>query len=499
VRRIVAALVSAVTALSTLGLLVATAGGLIVAPVTVVPDHPFASCDISSQDTEGGTNYLNAEVEPWVAVNPTNPRNIIAVFQQDRWSNGGARGLVAAATHNGGASWSTSWAHFTTCSGGTVANGGNYDRASDPWVTFSPNGDAYQIAINFDLGPVGFGSVSAVTVSKSTNGGDSWSEPVTLIKDTSPNALNDKESITADPGNANYVYAVWDRLVSPTVQANPHGFEHALGYRGPTWFSRTTDGGRSWEPARIIYDPGEINQTIANQIVVLPDGTLVDVMDLIFNFKNAHQARGFNIAVMRSTDKGLTWSKPIIISKQQDAPVSDPTTGAPVRTGDIIPNIAVDRTTGNLYVVWQDGRFSSDGHAGIAFSKSTDGGLTWSAPVQINTVPSTQAFTPSVAVAADGTIGVTYYDFRNDTSSPPLTTDYWIVHSHDGGATWTEDHVAGPFDMTNAPVARGYFVGDYEGLASIGRSFVPLFIQTTSSSSNMTDPFFTIASPSARR
>ncbi len=119
--------------------------------------------------------------------------------------------------------------------------------------------------------------------------------------------------------------------------------------------------------------------------------------------------------------------------------------------------------------------------------------------MQINTVPSTQAFTPSVAVAADGTIGVTYYDFRNDTSSPPLTTDYWIVHSHDGGATWTEDHVAGPFDMTNAPVARGYFVGDYEGLASIGRSFVPLFIQTTSSSSNMTDPFFTIASPSARR
>jgi hypothetical protein len=54
-------------------------------------------------------------------------------------------------------------------------------------------------------------------------------------------------------------------------------------------------------------------------------------------------------------------------------------------------------------------------------------GLTWSPKIQINRVPATQAFTPSVAVAADGTVGVTYYDFRNNTDTPGLPTDYWFV------------------------------------------------------------------------
>ena len=37
--------------------------------------------------------YLNSEVEPWLDVNPTNVANLVGVWQQDRWSNGGARGL----------------------------------------------------------------------------------------------------------------------------------------------------------------------------------------------------------------------------------------------------------------------------------------------------------------------------------------------------------------------------------------------------------------------
>lgn len=163
-------------------------------PIDVSGSSPFASCTVGGP----GTNFVNSEVEPFVTVNPTNPSNIVGDFQQDRWSNGGAHGLVTSRSHDGGKTWSESWAHFSTCSGGTSANGGNYDRASDPWVTFAPNGDVYQISLSAS----GDLTVSAVLVSKSVDGGDTWSEPITLARNVSAFAegpgFNDKESITAD-------------------------------------------------------------------------------------------------------------------------------------------------------------------------------------------------------------------------------------------------------------------------------------------------------------
>ncbi len=250
--------------------------------------------------------YINSEVEPFVAVNPTNPANVIGVYQQDRWRNGGARGLVAAVGN--GSAWSNSFAPFSLCSGGSAANGGDFQRATDPWVTFSPNGTAYQISDSFNESNF----ENAILVSTLPNGGTTWSAPVTLSRLTGDRdvsfAFQDKESITADPTSSNYVYAVWDTLVSPSgkSKASFTGFEHAQAFRGPAYISRTTNGGASWEPARPIFDPGQNNQTIGNQIVVLPNGTLVDSFDLISNFKNAHGQRGLNVAVIFSTDKGVS-------------------------------------------------------------------------------------------------------------------------------------------------------------------------------------------------
>src|SRR5205823_3170699 len=83
-----------------------------------------------------------------------------------------ARGLAAAVTHNGGMTWSSTYPHFSTCAGGTVANGGDFQRASDPWVTFSPNGHAYFISLSLTfLGPAS-ATGSGVLVSKSTDGGN---------------------------------------------------------------------------------------------------------------------------------------------------------------------------------------------------------------------------------------------------------------------------------------------------------------------------------------
>jgi hypothetical protein len=214
---------------------------------------------------------------------------------------------------------------------------------------------------------------------------------------------------------------------------------------------------------------------------------------MILNFSNASPGRGLHVALLRSTNRGTTWSRsPIVVSRLGTIGVTDPESGDPVRTGDIIPDVAVDPASGRLYAVWQDARFNGGAADAIALSQSLDGGFTWSAPVKVNRTPTTipvgnqQAFTPSVHVAANGTIGVTYYDFRNNTAAVPLLTDYFVVHCHPvsptacaSGAAWNSEQrlTNVSFDMRRAPDAGGFFTGDYEGLSSIGNSFAAFFSQ----------------------
>ncbi len=456
---------------------------------------PFASCDISAFIFPGEVDWVNSELEPFVAVNPKDPANIIGVYQQDRLSFGGARGLAASVSHDGGLSWSTTYPHFTTCSDGTVANHGDYQRASDPWITFSPDGTAYFISLSLTFAGDATQTGSAILVSKSTDGGDTWSEPVTLQRnigdaDVAPYFFNDKESITADPFDSNYVYAIWDRLRKPGKSETPSA-ENSFAFRGDTLFARTTDGGTTWEPARTLYASSSLTGTIGNVIAVLPDGTLVDVFDMLQG--SGRNTPGYDTMVMRSTDHGATWSDPIEVAPDRSVGTSDPDTGARIRTGCFLPLIAADLNRGspgygNLYVVWCDsfGSEKTNGkvHSTMVFTQSTDGGLTWSPLARIDKSGNTAAFVPSLAVASDGTVGVTYYDFRNNTPVPGLPTDQWFVHCHPSTdctdpASWSESHVFGPFNLENAATAGGYFLGDYEGMTTIGNNFMPFFSAPT--------------------
>ncbi len=434
---------------------------------------PFADCDVELAD--GELNYLNAEIGPAIAANPLDLRNLVGVWQQDRFQLIGARGLVTGVSRNGGKTWQRTFAHFSRCSGGNAQNGGDYGRATTPWVTFSPNGTVQQISLSLDISD----PFEAILVSRSTDSGEAWSEPITLLRDTDPKVFDDQPSITADLNDSNFAYAVWDRVDTNVV---PN--------LGPSWFARTTNGGATWEAARVIYDPGPDASTIANQIVTLPNGDLVNLFARFTNQSDPGPGDAV-VAIVRSQDKGVTWSAPVVISTLESIGVTDVKTGETLRTGDIIPDIAAAQTTGTLYAVWQDARFSGGVRDGIAFSKSTDGGLTWSAPVQVNQAPNVQAFTASVDVAADGTVGVTYYDFRRDTKNPKvLLTNYWEITSTDGGATWAETQLGARFNMRNAPRdALGYFIGDYEGLTHAGTAFVPMFIRTRAGRANRTDVF----------
>jgi hypothetical protein len=480
-----------VAAISTLGLTPAL-GAIQQPPEPASGASPFGSAPCNTQP-QTGTLYLNSEVEPWLDVDPTSANDgdgpdFIGVYQQDRYSDGGARGLGTSVSTDGGASFEILPAdqlpEFTQCVGNEL-----YERASDPWVSFGPNGDAHQISLSFNNTE---NLNNAVLVSKSAkpdpNKARVWGEPITLKRDTNPAVFNDKESITADQNNANYVYAVWDRLVFPNERTKGKSYLNTAAFRGPTWFSRTTNGGSSWETARPIFDPGQNDQTIGNQIVALGNSDLVNVMT-VFKNDNKQKRRGGTVAVLRSGDRGASWSGQINISQLGSVGVTDPKDGHDVRTGDIIPEIASDERTGRdeVYAVWQDARFNDFQRDQVAFSRSTDGGRTWSTPVRISRHNETQAFTPAIRVDDEGNIGVSYYDFRNDDpDTAALETDLWFTRSADGGVTWNEERVTPTsFDMRKAPDANGYFVGDYEGLSALGTTFYPFWSQSDASGTNV--------------
>ena len=358
----------------------------------------------------------------------------------------------------------------------TLCSAGPFLGAGDPWLSFAPNGDIYCIAI---AGPSP--TTAYIGIMKSADGGLHWAAPV--LVDT-PEFSPDKCTITADPTDSRLVYAAWDRLT--------HNNRDELG------FSRTTDGGITWEPARSNLQAAPGQFAYNSQILVLPDGTLADLFLVQYSTPNKPPTAQ-NFQLMRSTDKGRTWSAPIVAGSMSPIlrPDStgftltvDPDTGQLVRDTSQ-PSFAVDHQSGNLYAVWEDGRFSNFQYNDVAFSMSSDGGFTWSQPIRVNQTPpnnmplNRQAFYPVIAVALNGTIGVTYYDFRFNTPEPGVPTDYWLVQCHPtvGAPATNAGNWGNEVRLTSASfnleamqfAIDGYWPGDYFGLAPAGGGFVSAF------------------------
>ena len=193
-----------------------------------------------------------------------------------------------------------------------------------------------------------------------------------------------------------------------------------------------------------------------------------------------------------------SWTGPAFASDIQVVGVVTPDTGQRVRDASILYSVAVNPVTEAIYLGWQDDRFSTATCTtptgsipidGIVFSESDDGGATWSTPVMINKTPANatnpcrqQSFIPAVVAAGDGkTIVVTYYDFRNDTNTPAgfEGTDYFALFCSTSTpctnpANWGGEQqlTTASFNILNAPVAGGHFLGVYMGLAAGGRTTV---------------------------
>ena len=482
----ISVLAAAVAAIGIVTTPAALAADYTVGPaVTASPTtSPLMDPCVFQAETETQTNYEDSEVEPQVAVNPTDPDNVVGVFQQDRWSDGGAHGLLSASSFDGGASYINGWAEFSACSDKPeTPYFEEEERATDPWVSFDSAGRAYQIGL-----PIVDGSLteeSAVTTSYSDDGGLHWTDPVDVTRQLDPTGavFLDKQSITADPYHPHRAWATWIQGNLPGENISVAKLAHAFSYRGTPMVSRTTDGGDTWSAPDAMTNANVYAQ--GNQIAVLPDGTLVDTQAILFKGAGVQpNLKGVYMAIMRSTDGGRHWKAPVTIAPI--GTVAEQADGQPLRVGDYLPDIAVDRTTGALYVTWADGLGGSTNK--IVMSRSTDGGQHWSKPAIVSHHNSAQSFNHAVAVGNDGELAVLYYDDDRNDAAPGIPTDVYLRHSGDGGKTWSTAQRLASFDLAKAPIARGYFVGDYQGLEAIGPKGLLAFFgvaDTTPGSANV--------------
>ena len=283
---------------------------------------------------------------------------------------------------------------------------------------------------------------------------------------------------------AGYAYATWLRFTHPADGGNsPTADFHSFAFRGNPMISRTTNGGATWSTPVPMRQSNTYFQ--GNQIAVGPDGTLYNVTANLFTGAVA-TAQTVYMGVMRSQDAGR------VVGAHENRP--DPHRAAlrpgrhfPIRAEDYLPDIAVDPTNGDIYVVWSDGLGTPIDK--VVMAKSTDGGRHWSGPTVVATGgPSVQSYNHSIEVTEDGTVVLTYWDDRNNVLGDGVaTTDVWLRHSHNGAGTWEpEQHLYGPFDHYTAPISffapgvpRGLFLGDYMGLETVAGDDVINFFTST--------------------
>ncbi|MGC5284678.1 sialidase family protein [Micromonospora sp. DT231] len=441
-------------------------------PAWVSGPSPFGACPSAALD-----DLLPAgALESTVAANPRKRQQLVSVWTQDRF-----RGLVAGVSADGGHSW-----RRVLIPGTSRCTGGTFDYVDDVWLSFGPTGMLHLSAHVFDAPET---TPSGLITARSLDGGLTWSKPVLVVAERDPDrGTYVGGAIVADPKDPARVYTVVPKIVEPDQEGEP--------FRGAVVFAASGDAGRTWR-ARQIYEPGENRLTTGHQIVVLPNGTLVDSFTL-FDLTGERPTR--HVAVMRSQDRGATWSPPHLVAEMRSAGVSDPQSpGDQVSSGSAaLVDAAVDPASGRIYLVWQDARFSGGQADAIALSVSDDSGRHWSTPVKVNRSPTyvpignQQAFTASVAVAADHTVAVDYSDFRHDDPAGALWTDRWLVTCRPtpkldcatGVGFDTEVRLTTePFDMRHAPFLNevgppGFFLGDYAGLTSAGpHDFVATFSQ----------------------
>lgn len=465
---------------------------------TSIPD--VTACMGPAVVNDVGTIYRNSESEPFIAVDPKDANHMIIAHHIDRISvGGGAVGIGVKYTRDGGQTWSLARVPLTRCSGAPMFSGtpGDFERSTDPWIDFGPDGIAYLVDEPFNVAQ---DFSEAFTVARSLDGGQTWQGPFLIDRDPTVGAINayDEPKIAVDPAAPNIVYF---SSVNFPFKGPGNAGPDAGGRKNQMLFSRSTDRGVTWSRLRVVgeFPASQINERFTIAVVPPsrqhPQGVLLSVFNVAPSTLNKTPSPSdkSHMAVVRSFDRGETWTAPATLDQVVTSalPLGEPydaELGISFSIGET--DIAVDPRTGDVYAAWEDARFSGTSSDGVVVSRSRDGGATWSVPVNGNpaTPRGVQASFEKLAVAADGTVGILFYDFRSDRpGDATLDTDAYLTlltPTPGGSLTFASEVRLTPasFDtrqlITRSTILSGfagYFAGDYAGLRAAGNDFVAAF------------------------
>jgi hypothetical protein len=388
------------------------------------------------------------QAEPYIVANPANPANLLAGAQEGRFADGGAAGNGSYASLDGGLTWSRALIPGVSAASGNAA----YERATDPVVAFGPDGTAYYCSLGINITTL----PGAIFVNRSTDGGVTWSAPSTVIASNTHEHFLDKEWMTVDTHAGSpfsgRVYVTWSDFVAPP--GNPAGLKKIT--ENLAW----SDDGTHWSEPVKVSGGDTYNQ--GSQPLVAPDGT-VHVVYFTFGKKD--------LRIVTSRDGGATWTNPKSVARVQPSAV------AGIRTAEELASASIDPVTGAIAVVWQDGRLGS---SHVFLTRSTDGGLSWAAPSQVNDGAAGDVqFTPAVAIRA-GVTHVSWYDSR-DGAADPTVWQMRFASSGVGNQTFGASiPIGAEFDIDQAvDTQRGRFLGDYNGVAATASAIHPVWVDSS--------------------
>lgn len=229
-------------------------------------------------------------------------------------------------------------------------------------------------------------------------------------------------------------------------------------------FTRSTDGGETWGPKRgttVLPRDGQ-----GAYVVVTPD----HCVHYFYLSTVENGANDTRIKVRTSCDQGLTFGPATLVTDlRTNGDNGDLNLNGGLRS-NAFPQVAVNPGTGALYATYSD--LSGAGKADVFLRTSTDG-LTWSAPVRVNTDSTrTDQFFPTVAVTDTGrALLVGWYDRRNDPANYDLQrySRLATINPTTGTPTFGVDFPLSPsFPVVigQDPVVNPTYMGDYDQIAA---------------------------------